>query len=254
MSASAMIVNVSPWEREASMRIHAALLAATLAWAPVTATASVIATHSTPGATPSLHFIRTSSNSGTLTTGGDQLVTFAITGAEPTYPPPGFPLELDANFNLDATVTNGFMSGHMTFTYAGTTDFTYKGVDYAPGAVLLDGIFTGGLGIRPKILYDRMKSFLWGTWSFDVLDFLVYAPRYFVLGGILDGRISYTDKYPNSFSFYSESQLFASTPEPSSWALMILGFASAGGALRQARAPKLRAARKMPRHSLQGQA
>jgi hypothetical protein len=173
------------------------------------------------------------------------------------------PTDLLANFNLTGSTTqaagqgNGFVTqsgidgGTFSFTYAGSTPFTYGGKTYTSGANLLSGTYTnaaiaGANGSQSGTFLDDSNAQGKVTFTSGLLKFdnsgdagfslsltSIFPPLSAAEGGSL-----------NSFDAVSTGSFYANlasgggtggVPEPASWALMLIGFGAIGAVTRRRR-------------------
>jgi hypothetical protein len=126
-----------------------------------------------------------------------------------------------AGFNLDATL----LSGSTQYTLLGKFD-----PNYHPASIAL-----GGAGSDSDTLSSGLAAFLGAglanfTFSGDP-DFGVTSPGALSLASSFWGDATLTYDYTAA-----KAAPIGGVPEPAMWSMMILGFASVGGALRRRRA------------------
>jgi PEP-CTERM motif len=94
--------------------------------------------------------------------------------------------------------------------------------------LFVDNSHVGGVAAPVSVVID-------GTTYFNPLSATPSAPEIIDITGLhLTGdSVTVTLNNPNSWVFMSEAQFITGAPEPSTWALMLLGFAGLGFAKRQ---------------------
>jgi len=256
----------------ASAAVAAATVAASAA--PADAAVLLFATFNTGTSnTSNIDWVKSGSgghlfttSSGTATTLGAAAVKFTFLG-DPALP--DFD-NLKANFTLNATVTNtpaqfdgstytqtGLNSGAFSFVYAGPSQ-TLDGIHLVKNStVLLSGTFNdawmqgaggvGGLDVTvgnggsahfTSSIYD-LSDTQPGSDEF-ALHLSNVSPHFSAVNpstGCVNNVCSHVGTTAlNSFRAHAGGDFqFNAVPEPSTWALMILGFGGAGAMLRQRR-------------------
>lgn len=189
---------------------------------------------------------------GTLQDIGDPTVIFRLWDTDVAH---GDPVEVLATLQFAGVVDDGnpaqTLGGfqvqqglHGTFSFTSQQAFTRNGVDYAAGANLLSGAFSGGviMGVATGAmsvdpLAGGSATYLSDVFNAGNLDFETFTISLNAIHrGQLNGLTHLTGKSLSNFTATTTGQFGAAVPEPGAWALMIVGFAGAGAMLRRRRA------------------
>ena len=235
---------------------------ALMASAPAMAT--TFANFSAVDSSDNIHWTNTGASSGTISSGAQVDFSFLTTGTTSS------PMDLLANFTLTGTSTSAAVQqsgvvvqpnineGAFSFTYAGSTPFTYGGKTYASGTNLLSGTYQkaaigGANGSQSGVFLDDSNAQGAVTFTSGLLKFtnsgdagfsLSLTSIFPTLSAARDGALRSFDAVSTG-SFYANLASGGGTggvPEPATWALMLIGVGAVGGAVRRRRTAAFAAA------------
>jgi len=198
------------------------------------------------------HFFSVTSASATAAQG----VRVAFSFLDPSLSALAF---IPATFKIDATVANGHpatvngagvwtqqtLNGGFSFTYTGNTVLNYmgSGINLLHNSNLLSGVFTdawiqgaGGSG-STNVAIGNGGSAAYAS-AYEHFPLLVPNSEEFAFNllAVVPGFGANSGKALKSFTANGGGNFsFASAPEPTTWGLMIVGFAGLGVALRARR-------------------
>ncbi len=192
-----------------------------------------------------------SKTGGTLTDINSPTVIFRIWDTEVA---PGNEVEVLAKMKFNGVVDSGnaatsvagqkIQGGlHGTFSFTSLGAFSRNGVNYGTGVNLLSGTFTGGtiMGAGTGSVSGDPLAGGYVDYTSGVIDTTNFRLDTFILSlnaihrGNASGLSFTNGQSLKNFTATTTGQFAAAVPEPTTWALMIMGFGGAGAMLRNRR-------------------
>lgn len=180
------------------------------------------------GGVPNVMFTFGNGNGDSGDQYGGTLVSLAALG----------PLQAIMSITSDPTVLGNHMASGMsthqtvTFTYAGPTPLSFEGIDYLAGTKLLQVSYCGIGSLHGDCAAAGLSSDLFSFYGF------VYAGTHMnmSLSGAPEAvKINGIDTYAAFDGRYGSGLIFGGIPEPTTWAMMIIGLGAVGAGIRTSR-------------------